>query len=89
MRVFLIFSLLFSAAMCGLVPSWLSNLVRHQPDNESDLKERASLLLRGNKDVNPKKLNHWLSKVEVLEGMYNNIVSTLSKNSYYLNTRTT
>ena len=42
MRVVLIFTLLFSAAMCGLVPSWLSNLVRHQPDNESDLKERAS-----------------------------------------------
>ena len=69
MRVVLIFTLLFSAAMCGLVPSWLSNLVRRQPDNESDLKERASLLLRGSKDVSPEKLERWLSQVEVLYGI--------------------
>ena len=75
MRVFLIFSLLFSAAMCGLVPSWWPSLVHRQPDNESSLTERASLLLRGSKDVSPEKLNRWLSKVEVLDGIYIIIIS--------------
>lgn len=69
MRVVLIFSLLFSAGICGLAPSWWPNLVHHQPvDNESSLKERASLLLRGSKDVSLAKLNRWLSSVEVLDG---------------------
>jgi len=59
MRIFLILSLLFSAAICA-------SLI--QQSKESDLKERTSLLLRGSKDVGPEKLNRWLSKVEVLNG---------------------
>jgi len=58
MRVFLIFSLLFSAVICA-------SLV-HQPDDDSNLKEK--LLLRGRKDADPPKLNRWLPKVEVFDG---------------------
>ncbi len=57
MKCFLIFSLLFSAAICT------ASLV-HQPDDESNLKEQASPLLRESNEV-----NRWLSQVEVFAGM--------------------
>ena len=63
MRVFLIFYLLISAAI-------YASLVQ-QLDGESNFKERASLLLRGSKDVGPEKQNRWSSQVEDLDGNNN------------------
>lgn len=60
MRAVPIFSLYFSVVICA-------SFVVHQ-SNESNLKERALLLLTESKDVGPEKLNRWLSKVEVLNG---------------------
>ena len=65
MRAFLIFSLLFSAATCGLVTSSWPSWVHRQPDNKSNLK-----FMRESKEINPGKLNRWLmSRVEVLDGI--------------------
>lgn len=65
MRAFLIFSLLFSAVMCGLVPSSWPSFVHRQPDKESNLR-----FLRESKEISPGKLNRWLmSRVEVLDGI--------------------
>jgi len=65
MRAFLIFSLLFSATTCGLVPSSWPSWVHRQPDNESNLR-----FVRESKEISPGKLNRWLmSRVEVLDGI--------------------
>lgn len=61
MRVFLILSLLFSAAICA-------SLI-HQSNEPSNFKEQASLLLRDNKDVGPEQLNRWLEKVVPFDGI--------------------
>ncbi len=60
MRVILVLSLFFSAAICG-------SLI-HRQSNEPNFKERASLLLRDSKDVGPEQLNRWLGKVVPLDG---------------------
>lgn len=60
MKVFLTLSLFFSAAICG-------SLI-HRQSNESNLRERASLLLRDSKDVSPEQINRWLEKAVPFDG---------------------